>query len=538
LTQRKQSQIYHNDIAMLSCSQNDNVITRIATSPSEEEHSDGNKAIIVDECMSSEPPALVQESHDPQEIPVDCTLSYFRALTAPPIDPPSVLKLKTELLAPWNLRIPVDTTDAKTCSIWGSQKRSKLFHELFDWNAGSKKKNHQSVKLQPFLTISATPSPFVSPAKEVGLCLRQLLFCQLGCRQKDSFLALTSFAQCVFLATTGPGYIEQEIWTMNLSTAYYLMRCHYNPTQQQLLFGYHITSKEGKDPRKDFHTVIAISLSDVDWRLRTCKVLVNVARILNSLVGYGIPLTCQPDKRCIMNGLVVKSYESNHIICGNPSVTVENMVAAYRMLVAHKVPHTDQLISVEERTKSDIGIPTKTFICCSFGPIGRTYQPRNLGELLDALVCVAEVLVSVHSMGWMHRDIRWDNVFHAFKNYDASTKKAFSNEWILFDFEFAASSPQPSFEKYTMTTGNHAPEMFASKASTHSAAVDIWGLGYLIQSANVDVALSHADDLQLFMRACLGDDPEKRPKIGDCLETLRMLKRRPCSPEKDVVVPC
>jgi hypothetical protein len=503
---------------MLSCNQNDNDnviprIPRIATSPSEEEHSDGKQA---------------------QEIPVDCTLSYFRALTAPPVDPPSLLKLKTELLAPWNLRIPVDTTDAKTCSIWGSQKRTKLFHELFEWNAGSNK-NHQSVKLQPFLTISATPSPFMSPAKEVGLCLRQFLFCRLGCRQKESFLALTSFAQCVFLATTGPGYIEQEIWAMNINTAYYLMRCHYNPTQQQLLFGYHITSKEGKDPRKDFHTVIAISLTDVDWRLRTCKVLVNVARILNSLVGYGIPLTCQPDKRCIMNGSVQKSYASNTIIVGNPPVTVENMVAAYRMLVAHKVPHTDQLISVEERTnKRGIGM-----ICCSFGPIGRTYQPGNLGELLDALVCVAEVLVSVHSMGWMHRDIRWDNVFHAFEtNDDASTKKAFSKEWILFDFEFAARSPQPSFGKYTMTTGNHAPEMFVSKANTHSAAVDIWGLGYLIQIANVDVALSHADDLQILMNGCLGDDPEKRPKVEQCLETLRMLKRRPCSPEKDVAISC
>jgi hypothetical protein len=85
---------------MKSCNQNDNVIPRIAASPSEEEHSDGKQAITVDEGMPSEPPSLVQENHNSQEISVDCTLSYFRALTAPPFDPPSVLKLKTELLAP------------------------------------------------------------------------------------------------------------------------------------------------------------------------------------------------------------------------------------------------------------------------------------------------------------------------------------------------------------------------------------------------------------------------------------------------------
>jgi serine/threonine protein kinase len=221
-----------------------------------------------------------------------------------------------------------------------------------------------------------------------------------------------------------------------------------------------------------------------------------------------------------MNGLVQKSYASNNIIVGNPPVTVENMVADYRMLVAHNVPHTDQLISVEERTKRGVGIQTITLICCSFGPIGRTYQPRNLEEMLDALVCVVEVLVSVHSMGWMHRGIRCDNVFHAFENDDASNKKAFSK-----DFEFAARSPQQSFGKYTITTGNHAPEMFARKANTHSAAVDIWGLRYLIQIANINVALSHADDLQILMIACLEDDPEKRPKAEQCLETLRMLKR-------------
>jgi hypothetical protein len=520
----------------------------------------------------------------------DCTLAYIRALTAPPIHPPTLAELNNGemlLLAPWNLRLPVDTSDAITRKYWSSQHHTKLFEQLFEWTTNVAKQNQkqqqqqqhqQAVKLQPFFKLSASPLLFTPPWKEIATCIQHLLFRRVGCRQTSAFMALTCFGQCLFLATGGPDYIEQEIWGMHMNRSYYLLRCHYDSDTRQLLFGYHRTmttasSNEtggtaGKDPRKTFYPLVTLSLrTDVDWRLKTCQIMVNIARILNSLIDYGIPLTCQPEKRCIVvqdddsggyDYCIQKIYASD-TIGGIPNATVDNMVDIYHTLMAHKVPHVDQLLKVERqqgRTKrgnddndthtystKSCSTTTTTTTCC-FGPIGRNYMPLNVEELLDALVCIAEALVAVHGLGLMHRDIRWANVFHAFQSssspYDDNYKKnptaalLFSNEWILFDFEYAAISPQPSFGKYTLTSSNHAPEMFTTTvADIHTTAVDIWALGYLIQTANVDLPKSHAVDLERLRMNCMEEDAEQRPNATGCLETLRLLKARKRSNEKE-----
>jgi len=184
---------------------------------------------------------------------------------------------------------------------------------------------------------------------------------------------------------------------------------------------------------------------------------------------------------------------------------------------------------------------------------------QNLGELLDALICVAEALVALASIGIMHRDIRWANVFHAFSPSSPSPssdhhydQRPFSREWVLFDFEYAARVPQPAFAAHTLTPGNHAPEMVhvdnyqqnnngASNTATidyterpHGTAVDIWGLGYLMQNAQVDIPTSHAADLQQLQMDCLQRNPEERPTAEECLQRLRALQKQPQSTEKDI----
>lgn len=511
-----------------------------------------------------EPPSLVYETqHDEEEqleqvidellLSSDCTISYMRILTAPPIDPPSLIELKQELLRPWNVCLPIDTSDTITCHYWSTQERTNLFGEMFEWNDDiirtTTSRGGAVVKLQPYFNLSASNRSSSSTSttftltppiwKEVALCMQQLLFRRVGCRHSGTYASLTCFGQCIFLAT-GPGYIEEEIWSLHVNPVYYFLRCHCDSATQELIFGYHhctTTSSsppgEKKDPRKTFFRLVTIPLRiNVDWRLKTCQILTNMARILNSLIDFGIPLTCQPQKRSIHGDSIQKMYTSD-TIGGIPGATVKNMLEMYRTLRTHAVPHTDQLLGVEGRTKrcKDEDTSNKTCITiCRFGPIGRSYPPMNIHELLDALVCVAEALVALHRLGWMHRDIRWANVFHAFLQNDDNTrhqKRAFSNEWVLFDFEFAAKGPQqPSFDKYTLTTSNHAPEMFTTKAEFHTTAVDIWALGYLIQTANVDIPKSHhAMDLEGLRKICMNDDdPNARPNAIQCLEILRALR--------------
>jgi serine/threonine protein kinase len=153
---------------------------------------------------------------------------------------------------------------------------------------------------------------------------------------------------------------------------------------------------------------------------------------------------------------------------------------------------------------------------------------------------VTKTLVSLGELGIMHRDIRWANVFHALDDSLCENKeRSFTREWVLFDFEYAAFAPQEAFPAHTLTSENHAPEMVRkgdeensggiTSFEAHDTAVDIWGLGFLIQHAEVDIPESHAADLLEMECHCLQDNPRDRPTAEECLERLEALKARPTS---------
>lgn len=86
----------------------------------------------------------------------------------------------------------------------------------------------------------------------------------------------------------------------------------------------------------------------------------------------------------------------------------------------------------------------------------------------------------MHAFGILHRDVRWAYVLHAFPTNNngglgndvdmlpeitLENELDRSNEWVLFDFEFAAFGSQPPFAKHTLTPGNHALEMVLHEAS-------------------------------------------------------------------------
>eukprot|EP00545_Synedropsis_sp_CCMP1620_P008101 CAMPEP_0119022422 /NCGR_PEP_ID=MMETSP1176-20130426/27991_1 /TAXON_ID=265551 /ORGANISM="Synedropsis recta cf, Strain CCMP1620" /LENGTH=215 /DNA_ID=CAMNT_0006977281 /DNA_START=259 /DNA_END=906 /DNA_ORIENTATION=- len=215
------------------------------------------------------------------------------------------------------------------------------------------------------------------------------------------------------------------------------------------------------------------------------------------------------------------------------------MIYIYRTIENAKVPHTNRLVSMVENKEGGR--------ICRFTPVGRSYLPLNLKELLDALICVSEALVAMHALGIMHRDIRWANVFHNTSRNDNIRNLqpepellTSSHEWTLFDFEFAALVPQTAFEAHTLTPGNHAPEMVNTEDhevhSEHGLPVDIWGLGYLLQHSYVDVPASHASELQKLRNDCLNKIPIDRPAAAHCLEVFLALKEKPPSTEKDMLV--
>jgi serine/threonine protein kinase len=214
--------------------------------------------------------------------------------------------------------------------------------------------------------------------------------------------------------------------------------------------------------------------------------------------------------------MVQKRYETN-LICPRLKATVSNMIQIYQTI--SNVPHVDRLVSVSLSTDS---LHKTEATICTFEPVGRAYLPINWTELLDALVCIAEALVGLHALHIMHRDIRWANVLHVVQDGQ------FTREWALFDFEFACVAPQPALEIGTLTPANHAPEMVntvqVSHTEMHDTAVDIWGLGYLMEHAFVDCPREHKTAFAQLQKQCLQVNPRQRPQAYECLEQLRALQ--------------
>lgn len=458
----------------------------------------------------------------------DCMLGYVRVLTRPPVVAPPAGELTAALVEPWNVRIPVDTDDPTTTMHWREQTRNDNCNAMFDWEPPAAAPR---ARLHPYFSFSMQAgNPFFTPSQDIANCLKHLLLHRIGWHQEGSFSSLVSHDTTLFLSTVS-GFDEASVEGMHTDKSYYVLRCHHDKARKQLMFGYH--SKFSED--RSFQRLHVVSLGDEDWRLTSCVILKNIARILNCLKDYAVPLTCN-NKLSVVEGSIQKIYRSNN--CGNdsqdgPIATVTNMIDMYKRI--DDVPHTDKLISAEESTLPD----GKMAYVCRFAPIGRSYLPENIIELLEALVCVAEALVATHSIGVMHRDIRWANLFRAFENSSVPPSKdsSFSREWILFDFEFAALTPQPAFAAHSLTPGNHAPEM-TDTAETHhdphTTAVDIWGIGYLIAHAEVDIPVSHAAALSDLRELCMHPIPELRPSAVQCLDKLKYLQSLDISHERDI----
>ncbi|TMW67226.1 hypothetical protein Poli38472_012342 [Pythium oligandrum] len=108
-----------------------------------------------------------------------------------------------------------------------------------------------------------------------------------------------------------------------------------------------------------------------------------------------------------------------------------------------------------------------------FKPRGLLEEPKMISELFTALRNILEALVVLHGCHKMHRDIRWPNVM----------KRVNSTGWFLIEFDSMVSSPQRSESvPEHLSTDEHAPEMSQHE---HTAAVDIWSVGFLIMSSAV-----------------------------------------------------
>ena len=298
----------------------------------------------------------------------DGTLAYIRALTAPPLEAPVADELKEALVEPWSCRdvhlpIPVDTSDPITNVHWKQQPKETLMcQSMLDFGSstsdGYDKRHPQPVmQLQPYLSWGDPSSFAFLPHMDFVHGLKHLVFNTVGSHTTcDNSTVLVSHNRPIFVSTATPYFqqglfhknvLQNEVYTEKDARAY-VLRCHFERNDHHLiLFGYH----SFHDP-EHFNQLYQVSLKDADWRLKASLVLTNVARIINCLKDYTIPLMQWHDNGklslCRHNDgmeCVQKIYKSP-TICGIFGATVQSMISIYQLLEKANVPHTDRLVSV------------------------------------------------------------------------------------------------------------------------------------------------------------------------------------------------
>jgi serine/threonine protein kinase len=135
---------------------------------------------------------------------------------------------------------------------------------------------------------------------------------------------------------------------------------------------------------------------------------------------------------------------------------------------------------------------------------GVVAKPINNDQLIACLQCLCEALQWLHRNGFMHRDIRWENVLRDKEN---------AEKWVLVDLDDVIRTEDCS-QSHRLDANSHAPEMALGR---HDTMVDIWGIGYLLRTSYVILDAK----LKGLMEKCLHQDPNQRPTATECLEFLK-----------------
>ncbi len=169
--------------------------------------------------------------------------------------------------------------------------------------------------------------------------------------------------------------------------------------------------------------------------------------------------------------------------------------------------------------------------------------PLLVSRALDYAIAITEAVAAVHAAGYLHRDLKADNVMLAIDDRRLTPK--------LIDFGIACrkDAPDEVFEGVVGTPRIMAPEQVARERVDERA--DIWGLGVLLYEMlsgrlPFDQGKTLRDDLLAvvtevphplprgvhpevcsIVEACLSKDPEERPASAAMLvEELREAQDR------------
>ena len=115
----------------------------------------------------------------------------------------------------------------------------------------------------------------------------------------------------------------------------------------------------------------------------------------------------------------------------------------------------------------------KSLVKVCFEPFGEMVGIYTANDLLTAVLSISKAVSVLHSNRIVHNDIRWDNVI------------VYKSDYILIDFDdaFILSDTVGSCPSLPHLSGKNHPEL---TFQDHCFEVDVWAIGKLIVTANVE----------------------------------------------------
>ncbi|CAO2821074.1 unnamed protein product [Amaranthus hypochondriacus] len=266
----------------------------------------------------------------------------------------------------------------------------------------------------------------------------------------------------------------------------------------------------------------SLDLSNPSERVKLLIPCWKIGIILASLAEKCIKNNCQSD------------YERQDLGEGNIIEMTTNMTTRYypntrrwqttkeiyTVLDQRVIPNVEHMISYEEEE-----------LALVFKPRGVKSKPKNMEHLVLALKQVAKVLVALHDLSFMHRDLSWEKVLMINKAASCSssaTVSAMAEEveegWFVAGFEEAVGAPQinPLVEVGSgEEREKYAPEM---SRGVHGVKVDVYGIGYLIKTSEVKYEGRVGKQLKELEGKCMDQNPEQRPTAADCYHHLLQIQ--------------
>lgn len=199
---------------------------------------------------------------------------------------------------------------------------------------------------------------------------------------------------------------------------------HYSQARLPYIFGIAINRNEislGKlDLSAGYHVFYRSGLNSLTERLNTVGVIIRMACAIKYFIENHIGSVTS---RIPINGPWQVANEKSIRIClryveHRFPPTQQTLYQFLKQMYTNTqhIPHKEKLVENLDSQFDDTQRIIRLY------PVGRVRKPQSIAEMKSCLFSVIECLEQFHLAGYVHCDIRWDNIIFC------------NNEWSLIDF--------------------------------------------------------------------------------------------------------